>query len=112
MNILDISIKPGGRCFVVGDVAGHFKGLSSLIDHLDLNPRHDRLVLNGNFLGFAPSSRLVLPWLQKEWVTAILGPNEAGVMARLRGDVRPTLAGQWLDFLGAKDRDMLKMALE
>lgn len=112
MNVKQLILSGGSRCFVVGDVAGHFSHLSQLVTQLDLNPKTDTLVLNGNFLGLAPSSRQVLPWLEKAWVTAILGVNEARILDRLNGLEVPTLAGQWMGYLSDSERSRLKVSLQ
>lgn len=112
MNVKQLTLSGGSRCFVVGDVAGHFSQLSKLVTQLDLNPKNDTLVLNGNFLGLAPSSRQVLPWLGKNWVIAIMGANEARILDRLRGHEVPTLAGQWMSYLTQADQTRLQSHLE
>jgi hypothetical protein len=112
MNVKTIELPSYSRCFVVGDVAGHFGHLTRLINTLDLNPKTDKLVLNGNFLGLAPSSRQVLPWLEKDWVVAILGVNEARILDRLQGVDVPTLAGQWLGYLSEHDKANLMDRLQ
>lgn len=112
MNIDELSAEGLGRIFVVGDVAGHFSVLNNLVNHFDLDPLVDKIILNGNFLGFAPSSRQVLPWLEKNWVVPLLGPNEAGVLSQLKGENSPTLSGQWLKFLSKQDRNRLEGILE
>jgi serine/threonine protein phosphatase 1 len=112
MNVKTIELQGSSRCFVVGDVAGHFGHLTRLINTLDLNPKTDKLVLNGNFLGLAPSSRQVLPWLEKDWVVAILGINESRILDRLNGVDVPTLAGQWMGYLSEHDKAKLKDRLQ
>jgi serine/threonine protein phosphatase 1 len=112
MNVKQLSLSGGSRCFVVGDVAGHFSHLSQLVAQLDLNPKTDTLVLNGNFLGLAPSSRQVFAWLEKNWVTAILGVNEARILDRLNGLDVPTLAGQWMAYLSESERSRLIVCLQ
>lgn len=104
MEVLDLYIDKGSRCFVVGDVAGHFSGLSSLIDKVDFNPNVDKVVLNGNFLGYTPSSRQALAWMRKSWVVGLMGPNEAAILHSLQGRSAASLAGQWLDLVGEGDR--------
>lgn len=112
MEVLTLTIPPGGRCFVVGDVCGHFSGLLSLINNLGLNPSRDRLVLNGNFLGFTPSSRQASAWLEKPWVIPIIGRHEACILQSMKGLVAPALAGQWTDLLTKDERKSLITLLE
>lgn len=104
MNVLNISIPQGGRCFVVGDVSGHFSDLLRLVNHVELNPSRDKLVLNGNFLGFTASSRQATAWISKPWVIAVLGRHEACILQSLKGNFSPTLAGQWMELLSAQER--------
>lgn len=112
MNVLMLEIPHGGRCFVVGDVCGHFSGLLSLINHLELNPSKDKLVLNGNFLGFTPASRQAGAWLEKPWVVPILGRHEACILQSIKGNEAPTLAGQWTNLLTQGEREAWAMRLE
>lgn len=112
MKVFPLDIPDGGRCFVVGDVAGHFGDLSKLVNQLGLSPRTDKLVLNGNFLGYSPSSRQALAWLEKDWVLPVLGRHEACILEMLRGREAPSLAGQWMEFLSDKDRASLLSHLE
>jgi hypothetical protein len=104
MEVLTLNPIPHGRIFVVGDVAGHFADLGRFVNDQGLDPRVDRLVLNGNFLGFSPSSRQALSWIEKPWVIPLLGRHEACILQALSGLDAPTLAGQWTDFLASEDK--------
>lgn len=106
-----LSLHEEGRCFVIGELNGNFSALSFFVNAVDLDPRTDRIMLNGNFLGMAPSSREVLAWLNKPWVHAVAGLNEIGVLNRLRNSERPSLMGQWLAFVSAEMRKELESAL-
>ena len=112
MDILTLRIPHGGRCFVVGDVSGHFSELLRLVNQVELNPSRDKLVLNGNFLGFTPSSRQASAWIEKPWVIPLLGRNEACILQLLKGGSAPTLAGQWLDLLSRPEKETWITLLE
>lgn len=105
MNVLTLQIPKGGRCFVVGDVCGHFSELLRLVNQIELNPSRDKLILNGNFLGFSPASRQAIAWIDKPWVIPVLGRHEACILQALKGADAPTLAGQWIDLLSKQDME-------
>lgn len=104
MKVLTLAIPKGGRCFVIGDVSGHFNDLLGLVNQLQINPSRDRIVLNGNFLGFTPASRQATTWLEKHWVVPVMGRHEACILESLKGVKAPTLAGQWTDLLSKQER--------
>lgn len=112
MDVLTLHIPQGGRCFVVGDVSGHFSDLLRLVNQVELNPSRDRLVLNGNFLGFTPSSRQASAWIEKPWVIPLLGRHEACILQSLKGETAPSLAGQWVDLLSMQERALWVELLE
>lgn len=96
-----------GRIFCVGEIAGQFHGLQTLLTKVDFRPSKDKLVLLGNFLGFTPESRHAIQWLEKPWVVALVGPHEAAVMDKLEGKAAQSLVGQWMS--GMSDEQLSKL---
>lgn len=101
MKISRLNHLGQGRVFAVSELYGHFPALNLWLDKVRFQPSTDRVVLLGNFLGFAPSSRQATFYLTKPWISAVLGRNEADVLARLEGRkaVHQTLIGQWLSMM-------------
>lgn len=108
MKIVELDLSDSGRCFVVGEVSGHFFALKQMLRELDFDPDKDILVLNGNFTGYCLSSRDLTAWLDKPWVIALLGRSEVELLSRLEGGAKPSLVGQWLGMLSVKERSRIK----
>lgn len=111
MKIVQIELSDQGRCFVVGEVSGHFSALQRMIRELDFDPSTDQLILNGNFTGYCLSSRELTTWLDKPWVIPLLGKSEADLLSNLEGKRRPSLSGQWLGMLGNKEKGRIRSIL-
>ena len=101
-----------GRIFCVGEVAGQFQGLQSLLKEVDFRPSRDKLVLLGNFLGFTPESRHAIQWLEKPWVLALVGPHEAAVIDKLQGNAVQSLVGQWMSGMSDEHLSRLRDLLQ
>lgn len=108
MKIVELDLSDSGRCFVVGEVSGHFFALKQMLRELDFDPDKDILVLNGNFTGYCLSSRDLTAWLDKPWVIALLGRSEVELLSRLEGGAKPSLVGQWLGMLSGKEKGKIR----
>lgn len=111
MKIASLDLSGIRRCFVVGEVSGHFHVLQDLLREQDFDPYVDHLILNGNFSGYCISSRELTAWIDKPWVTSLLGSSEIDALARLNGQEKPSLSGQWLGMITPKERARIKDCL-
>ncbi|MDT8924956.1 serine/threonine protein phosphatase [Pseudomonas taiwanensis] len=114
MHTKTLSLQSGGRLFVIGELFGHFPALGFWMRQVAFKPQLDKVVLLGNFLGYAASSRQAHYYLSQPWLEAVLGPNEAHVLDRLnRGShsAEGTLIGQWLGGMSRDEKAMLQRAL-
>ncbi len=101
-----------GRVYVLGDLGGQFDALSYFIEMVDLDPKRDKIILNGNFIGYSPASRQSVAWLSKPWIVGVLGVNELGVLNKLVKRDAGALAGQWLVHLTQSEKNDLRGILE
>ncbi|QIB04064.1 phosphoprotein phosphatase [Pseudomonas fluorescens] len=74
-----------GRDFVVGDIHGHFKLLTTALDKLDFNTELDRIFSVGDLIDRGPDSIDVLSWLEKPWFHAVRGNHEQMLIDCLSG---------------------------
>ena len=114
MHTKTLTLQSGGRLFVIGELFGHFPALGFWMRQVAFKPQLDKVVLLGNFLGYAASSRQAHYYLSQPWLEAVLGPNEAHVLDRLnRGShsTEGTLIGQWLGAMSRDEKAMLQRAL-
>lgn len=114
MQVCQLTTSQNGRLFVVSELYGHFPALNTWLNSVDFKPSADTLILLGNFVGFAATSKQVSAYLQKPWIHAVLGKNEADLLTRLEAPdaQNPTLIGQWLPLLDELDRAELHRALK
>jgi Calcineurin-like phosphoesterase. len=77
--------NPKGRDFVVGDIHGHFKLLTSLMEKVDFNTQQDRLFCVGDLIDRGPDSIDVLKWLSEPWFYGVRGNHEQMLLDCLSG---------------------------
>lgn len=113
MNIERLTLPDGGRIFAISELHGHFPALNVFLDKVIFRPSKDRIVLLGNFLGFVASSWQATSYLDKPWITAVIGRNEADVLVKLNDHKsrHQTLIGQWLPLMTEVARAQLHNAL-
>ncbi|MBT2339075.1 MULTISPECIES: metallophosphoesterase [Pseudomonas] len=105
-----------GRDFVVGDVHGHFKLLSALLDRSKFDVGRDRLFSVGDLIDRGPDSVEVLDWLSQPWFHAVRGNHEQMLIDCVsgHGDIsRHTRnGGAWLYALAPAVQHKLSLALQ
>lgn len=114
MLVKKLPVKTGGRLFAIGELYGHFPALGNWMREVSFKPQLDKVILLGNFLGYAASSRQAHHYLSQPWLEAVLGRNEVDVLARLdSGNHQPagTLIGQWLSAMTHDERALLHRTL-
>lgn len=113
MNIERLILPDGGRVFAISELHGHFPALNTFLEKVGFHPSSDRVVLLGNFLGFAPSSWQAVSYLGKPWIRAVMGQNEADVLTKLNdhNSRHQTLVGQWLPMMTEVAKAQLHYAL-
>jgi len=113
MNIESLTLPSGGRIYAISELHGHFPALNAFLDKVNFKPSVDRIVLLGNFLGFAASSWQAASYLAKPWIMAVLGQNEADVLVKLNDHKsrHQTLIGQWLPMMTEVAKAQLHQAL-
>uniref|UniRef100_UPI00403F49B0 metallophosphoesterase n=1 Tax=Pseudomonas sp. G166 TaxID=3094846 RepID=UPI00403F49B0 len=89
-----------GRDFVVGDIHGHFKLLTTALDKLDFDTELDRIFSVGDLIDRGPDSIDVLNWLEKPWFHAVRGNHEQMLIDCIsgQGDIPRHIrnGGAWL----------------
>ncbi|WP_413794843.1 MULTISPECIES: metallophosphoesterase [unclassified Pseudomonas] len=78
--------NPKGRDFVVGDVHGHFKLLSTLLERSKFDVALDRLFSVGDLIDRGPDSVEVLDWLSQPWFHAVRGNHEQMLIDCISGN--------------------------
>lgn len=114
MHTKTLTLQSGGRLFIIGELFGHFPALGFWMRKVSFKPQLDKVMLLGNFVGYAASSRQAHYYLSQPWLEAVLGPNEAHVLSRLSQANPPSegsLIGQWLGAMSVEERAILHRAL-
>jgi serine/threonine protein phosphatase 1 len=115
MHIKTLTHPSGGRLFVMGELYGHFPALRHWMQGVSFKTSVDKIVLLGNFLGYAASSRQAHHYLSLPWVHAVLGENEVAVLARLDDTTDApcrSLVGQWIAGMAPPERALLQRSLQ
>lgn len=110
MILKTFSPETGGRVFAIGELFGHFPALGHWMRKVAFNTKLDKVILLGNFMGYAASSRQAHHYLSQPWLDAVLGPNEVHVLDRLAKPAMAaegTLIGQWLNGMSGDERQLL-----
>lgn len=110
MILKTLSHDAGGRLFAIGELFGHFPALGHWMREVAFNPKLDKVILLGNFMGYAASSRQAHHYLSQPWLEAVVGPNEVQVLDRLAQSAMAaegTLIGQWLNGMSRDERQLL-----
>lgn len=107
MRVIELECSSFTKILVVPDLFGNFSTLASMLSELEFNPNGDMLILNGNFIGPSERSRQFSKWLEKPWVTAILGDNELAIIK----DKASSVFSQWYACLSGEERDSIVKAL-
>ncbi|WP_064120289.1 metallophosphoesterase [Pseudomonas fluorescens] len=74
-----------GRDFIVGDIHGHFKLLSSLLKQVKFNAAQDRIFSVGDLVDRGPDSEQVTAWLKEPWFHAVRGNHEQMIVECMSG---------------------------
>ncbi|MBD8089282.1 serine/threonine protein phosphatase [Pseudomonas fluorescens] len=113
MKIDHLNLSGGGRIFAISELHGHFPALNTFLDRVKFRPSVDRILLLGNFLGFVASSWQASSYLDKPWILAVMGQNEADVLTKLNDHTsrHQTLIGQWLPMMTEVAKAELHRAL-
>ncbi|MCP2071498.1 UNVERIFIED_ORG: serine/threonine protein phosphatase 1 [Pseudomonas lini] len=106
-----------GRDFVVGDIHGHFKLLTSALNKLNFNTDLDRIFSVGDLIDRGPDSEDVLNWLKEPWFHAVRGNHEQMLIDCIsgHGDIPRHIrnGGAWLYTLQpATQHELLKSLQE
>ncbi|BBP60462.1 metallophosphoesterase [Pseudomonas sp. St316] len=117
MNTLNtFPSNPEGRDFVVGDIHGHFKLLSALLQRLKFDGERDRLFSVGDLIDRGPDSVEVLDWLSQPWFHAVRGNHEQMLIDGVsgNGDIPRHIrnGGAWLYELAPQLQKELAKALQ
>lgn len=72
---------PGGRTIIIGDVHGCFREMQELLEKVEFQPGHDRLLFVGDLVGKGPDTIAVL---QKviEWKAICVRGNHEDIFVR------------------------------
>lgn len=95
-----LPLNTRGRDFVVGDVHGHAALLDCLIDAVQFDPAHDRLIALGDLIDRGPDSLELLTRVEKlPWFYSLRGNHEAMLKDSLSSVMSALLwyrnGGQW-----------------
>lgn len=74
--ITQFSVNESGRDFVVGDLHGMFSLLQSALEHLQFDPKVDRLISVGDLVDRGPNSLECLKLLDESWFYSVKGNHE------------------------------------
>ena len=89
----------------IGDVHGCFESLQTLLDHIDFDPRRDRLWFVGDLVNRGPASLAVLRFVKGlgEGARVVLGNHDLHLLARAAGVVDARRLDTLDEVLGARD---------
>lgn len=85
------------RYILVGDIHGHYREFRKLLRKAQYNPKHDHLLVLGDFISKGPDSIKVLDYLIDNDVDCILGNHEWYVLqnyATFHGLDKPVFVGE------------------
>ena len=106
-GVLHLPTNPSGRDFVVGDIQGAFEQLEELLEAVQFDPSHDRLLSVGDLVDRGPSSYKVLKLAQQSpWFIPVLGNHEVIAARCLLGleDAYPLSEQAWTADVPSSER--------
>ena len=111
--VLRLPMNNTGRDIVVGDIHGHFELFEQLLERLDFDDRHDRILSVGDSIDRGPESYRNMEYYEKPWFYSVLGNHEAmliGTMKRIYGlyELWINNGGEWSDAIS--EEELIQMA--
>jgi serine/threonine protein phosphatase 1 len=90
------------RCFVIGDVHGHYQGLMMLLEAIAPG-KQDQVYFLGDLIDRGPESYQVVEWVKQQPYPCLLGNHEQMMLnALLRGKADPDSLFSWF-YSGGQD---------